>query len=343
MNSIGYYYTSKSPAYDRWSTPIDGIEELADLLALYNHMLLVDGSYPSRNIYPEVKKWCESGTNQNYKALFFTSQDYGCFINSTCADTSFSSDSFEGKFLGISKLGPQDIGPTDKPFKIIPLPSSHWVVDYLIRYNKDSATTLWHYPTYEFGYSGYPDAIIPIETAKPIFSDGSGSKIVGVVNRTVSCVSVFLPFDAGALQFRSDTSLQVSQDPKYQWITDINSIANIFFSGSCGFDAVQHDIQNSNFTFSLNQNYPNPFNPVTTIQYEIPSREFVKIVLYNSLGQQVSTVVNELKEPGSYTTTFNARSLTSGISAKGGYASGVYFYEMRAGSFVSVKKMLLMK
>lgn len=86
-------------------------------------------------------------------------------------------------------------------------------------------------------------------------------------------------------------------------------------------------------TYTLGQNYPNPFNPSTSIDYEVGSAVNVRIDIYNLLGQFVGTVVNEEKGPGHYTASFTAQSLSSGM----------YFYTMRAGDFVSVKRMVLVK
>lgn len=85
--------------------------------------------------------------------------------------------------------------------------------------------------------------------------------------------------------------------------------------------------------FSLEQNYPNPFNPTTVIKYSIPEVSKVMLKLYNLLGEEVSTLVNEEKVAGYYTVEFNAANLPS----------GVYFYQLIAGDFVQTKKMILMK
>ncbi|MCZ7602034.1 MAG: T9SS type A sorting domain-containing protein [Melioribacteraceae bacterium] len=90
--------------------------------------------------------------------------------------------------------------------------------------------------------------------------------------------------------------------------------------------------------FSLSQNYPNPFNPSTTIKFTVPSdvkREtsITKLVVYDILGREVKTLVNEVKAPGTYEVTFNASQL----------ASGVYFYRLQSGSFMQTKKMILMR
>jgi hypothetical protein len=86
-------------------------------------------------------------------------------------------------------------------------------------------------------------------------------------------------------------------------------------------------------SYSLSQNYPNPFNPSTTISFQIPISGFVKLVVYDILGEEVATLINEEKIAGSYEVDFNVRNL----------ASGIYFYTINAGSFTSTKKMILMK
>jgi hypothetical protein len=92
--------------------------------------------------------------------------------------------------------------------------------------------------------------------------------------------------------------------------------------------------ENSNpVSFSLEQNYPNPFNPSTRIVYSIPKASNVTLNIYNVLGQQVKTLVHETQSQGTYTVTFNATSLPSGI----------YFYRIDAGDYNQVKKMILLK
>ena len=85
--------------------------------------------------------------------------------------------------------------------------------------------------------------------------------------------------------------------------------------------------------FSLEQNYPNPFNPSTSIKFNIPKQSNVKLVIYDVIGKEVATLVNEMKQPGSYEAVFNGDN----------FASGVYFYRLEAGNFTDVKKMVLIK
>jgi len=89
--------------------------------------------------------------------------------------------------------------------------------------------------------------------------------------------------------------------------------------------------------FSLLQNYPNPFNPSTKIEYSLANAAQVSLKIYNVLGNEVATLVNERQEAGSYTVSFGINNGTFSLS------SGVYFYRLETGSFVSTKKLVLMK
>jgi len=86
-------------------------------------------------------------------------------------------------------------------------------------------------------------------------------------------------------------------------------------------------------SFRLAQNYPNPFNPTTSIDYSINSKGMVNLTVYNLLGHEVATLVNEVKSLGNYTVLFDASNLPSGI----------YFYQLKAGSEVTTQKMTLLK
>ncbi|MBS1513821.1 MAG: T9SS type A sorting domain-containing protein [Bacteroidetes bacterium] len=85
--------------------------------------------------------------------------------------------------------------------------------------------------------------------------------------------------------------------------------------------------------FSLSQNYPNPFNPATVISYRLPAAGSVSLIVYDALGNEVSTLVNEKQNAGSYSVEFNAASLPSGI----------YFYKLVTEKFSETKKMVLVK
>jgi hypothetical protein len=85
--------------------------------------------------------------------------------------------------------------------------------------------------------------------------------------------------------------------------------------------------------FQLHQNYPNPFNPVTNIKFDLAKESNVKLIVYDALGREIETLVNQLMKPGFYSYSFNGKNL----------ASGVYFYKIITSEFTDIKKMLIMK
>jgi hypothetical protein len=133
-----------------------------------------------------------------------------------------------------------------------------------------------------------------------------------------------------------------SNSPKNYSYLDKSAIQNgIYYyrlqqinnDGSSKFSQVASAKIDIPLTYTISQNYPNPFNPTTTINYSIPVPDKVTIKVYNILGDEVTTLVNEQKDAGRYQVTFNASQ----------YASGVYFYRVQAGNFVQTKKMILLK
>jgi hypothetical protein len=86
-------------------------------------------------------------------------------------------------------------------------------------------------------------------------------------------------------------------------------------------------------TYNLYENYPNPFNPETKIKFDLPIDNYVMIKVYNILGKEIYTLVNDFKQAGRYLVSFNGSNLSSGI----------YYYKITAGNFEQVKKMILIK
>lgn len=110
------------------------------------------------------------------------------------------------------------------------------------------------------------------------------------------------------------------------WRVDELEIGGLDLVGVCEKENVPTE-------YTLSQNYPNPFNPTTVISYQLPIAGFVSLKVYDVLGREVATLVNKEQNAGNYKVEFNANNLSSGI----------YFYRMEAGDFVSVQKMILMK
>ena len=128
----------------------------------------------------------------------------------------------------------------------------------------------------------------------------------------------------------------------YAFIDPDNTISEVHEENNIGFvplmvsgaTFVEEEMKNSlPNLYALEQNYPNPFNPSTKIRYSVPQSSNVMLKIFDILGNEIETLVNEEKQIGTYELTWYAKDLPS----------GVYFYQIRAGSFVKTKKMLLLK
>jgi hypothetical protein len=131
-------------------------------------------------------------------------------------------------------------------------------------------------------------------------------------------------------------------EPKeYSYIDDISTLQGkllvyrlkqLDFDGSFEYSNVV-EVEVTPIHFELSQNYPNPFNPTTAIRYSVPMEGLVTLKVYNTVGEEVIILANEVKQAGIYEVEFDASNLPSGI----------YFYKLQASSFVQVKKMILLK
>ena len=122
-------------------------------------------------------------------------------------------------------------------------------------------------------------------------------------------------------------------DPKLETGNYTYRLKQIDFDGTFTYsDEVNVEVEIP-LVYSLEQNYPNPFNPSTTIKYSISEDGFVKLSVYNLLGEEVTTLVNNEQKAGRYEVAFDASR----------FASGVYMYRLESNNFLSIKKMLLVK
>lgn len=124
------------------------------------------------------------------------------------------------------------------------------------------------------------------------------------------------------------------------WIqssTSLPLMQNILYRLVNTLTGVQNNRGNEPAGFHLSQNHPNPFNPVTRIKFDLPKSTNIKLVIYDVLGREIETLVNENKKAGSYEVEWSA---TGGGSR---YASGVYFYKLITDEYVETKEMVLLK
>ena len=168
-------------------------------------------------------------------------------------------------------------------------------------------------PNPEFLYStGYLGGSFVLTNPVPMYgegifpSDGFGGRAGYKLTGTDSCFAVFESLPGGS---------------------------NAYAVSGCDEPVSVENNDPAPDNYSLSQNYPNPFNRITTIKYSIPSLSFVKIKVYNLLGQEIAELVNKELQTGNYEVSFDATN----------FPSGIYFYRMEAGNFVQTKKMILMK
>ncbi len=106
-----------------------------------------------------------------------------------------------------------------------------------------------------------------------------------------------------------------------------------FFTKEAGITRVGAKHGNASVKFSVSQNYPNPFNPSTTITFTLPIKSFVTLIVFDSLGREVSKLVSEEMLPGTHSRQWNAE----------GFSSGTYFFRLQAGSYITTKKLVFLK
>lgn len=154
-----------------------------------------------------------------------------------------------------------------------------------------------------------------------IFADESGSGILNVANGLCSTVHYVIVND-----------IDCSQPTCIYYFYPVNS-AFSYVDSDCGCDEDNKLKSNNQINSILLQNYPNPFNPSTDISFYLTEPMNVKLTIYNSIGEEVSILVNDFLRPGSHKFSFNGSDLTSGI----------YFYKIETENFTDIKKMVLLK
>lgn len=160
--------------------------------------------------------------------------------------------------------------------------------------------------------------------------------------------AVFVP--APGVRIPIDFAINDRDDPSatgprkgimcYSPISNDDSYKSMFYwsnTWTAGSAAAVEKTDGIALEFELSDNYPNPFNPSTQIRYSIPHSAMVSLKVYDMIGRQVASLVDGYQEAGKYTVTFNTKEKALNLS------SGVYFYRLEAGSFMSVNKMLLLK
>ncbi|HEX9658970.1 MAG TPA: T9SS type A sorting domain-containing protein, partial [Rhodothermales bacterium] len=163
---------------------------------------------------------------------------------------------------------------------------------------------------------------------------GSITARLGDMSATDTTIVTFLarPRQAGAGSAVTNVAVVEALSPDS---VDANNRAEVEITIKLNTATESNDLPDS---FALRQNYPNPFNPITTIDFDLPAREFVRLTVHNVLGQPVAQLISASLEAGRYSVNWDARTI-GGTPA----GSGMYFYTLEAGSHVSTRSMILLK
>lgn len=181
------------------------------------------------------------------------------------------------------------------------------------------------------------------------FSGIGAKNILSVNSNAVSSVYKSLHFGSGSADTAKIAAVRFENSQLnyrgfylsfgFEFITDEKKAIDLvnkiiaYVSDTTGIPTFIDNIEGVPLIFSLEQNYPNPFNPVTTINFTIPNNAHVKLKIYNSLGEEILTLLNKNLEAGKHTAHFDGRKLSS----------GVYFYRIEAGQNEQTKKLILLK
>ena len=173
-----------------------------------------------------------------------------------------------------------------------------------------------------------------------LFNYGTGNLNISSISSSAPQFSVtgfpsVIPqneFAYARIKFRPDQFNQTFTSSLSIQSNDTTIFVNVtgYSNSTIGVTTISSEIP---VNYSLSQNYPNPFNPVTNLEFGITNLEFVRLKIYDNLGKEIATLVNQNLKPGSYKYNFDASGLTSGI----------YFYKLETDNFSATRKMLLVK
>ncbi|MFC2085179.1 choice-of-anchor D domain-containing protein, partial [Bacteroidota bacterium] len=234
IETIERWWTNFWPAgFDAWDINNDGINELNDALAEYNYVIQLDGSGPIYDLSNYAQSYLSSGTTDNPKAYFLSSQDYGYIVNYTGQeDKYFSPGSFQYDYLGVEGIINQEFGCCgDNQIELIPI-SDMYLSEWAEKYNNDNGTSYWYRPFRSLSFDNWIDAIDVVDGGNAsVFMygwDGSQNQVVGVSNYGDGFYTAFITYDYLGTDFRGNPDVEWEDDPDAQWSYGVGNQAGKF-------------------------------------------------------------------------------------------------------------------
>ncbi|MEO8211324.1 MAG: YCF48-related protein [bacterium] len=272
--------------------------------------------------------WVEYGSSESYSSIYFTDQTNGWLLSNYGDDTGHDT-AFLIKTINSGDNWTRIISKDKNTFKKIQFISFNtgYILarDQLNGFNRNLILK-----STDGGINWidiYPDIQFSLD-AMYFIDEDTGWVAGGKIYKTINGGSNWsLQLDNG-LQFINAINFV---NTLTGWAVGEGGLILKTITG--GLTSIGYSNENIPNDFSLSQNYPNPFNPTTNINFSIPKSSFVTLKVYDMLGKEVASLVNENLNPGSYYFDFNAANLTSGI----------YFYKLTTLNFTDIKKMTLLK
>lgn len=309
-------YPSKGSAHIMNNFKVDNDADLSTdvYVALDNNYLYVAYDVTDDIVYADDDKYMSTGYSW---ALDACELELGLYNQQASQHTAYQRGSYPDYHIRFNKVrARQDHWTAEKDSLLLPGPDYYWQEKFPTGYTVEARVALDHLANWRKSNTMTRDTIgtlidgmkIPFDI---VLGDNDGKNSTDLGSNREGQIS-WSPFN-------NDNGWWGPQYWMYTWLgnTDVTDVKE---------EALP-------FTYTLSQNYPNPFNPTTQIKYSISKVGNVSLKIYDVLGRVVSDLVNQEQQPGNYSVRFDASKL----------ASGVYFYRIESGSFVSVKKMMLVK
>jgi hypothetical protein len=324
------------------------LSDLHVLMEQYNAILEVTGDGGAKDLTHYSGEWLMRSASLppgQKRYYLFADQDHGFISNNQ--DTVFADTDPHVLYFGVKAVKNQDFPKLQNVMREVTFPwqlsvsgqiGSDVLFGFIPAALAQDSVTLWYHPYYEVPlFTNRMDELQPAPNGQALFFDKKSSVPVGVkaTDPNGKWQSYFLAFDWMALDVRGDTSSTLYEypflDPKYKWIVDIQNIGKTM--AALGSITSVQERPSVPEEYALLQNYPNPFNPATTIEFHLPADEKVTLTIYDILGKEVKTVLNQTMAAGKHSVVWNAAQAPSGI----------YFYRLTAGGFTKTRKLLLLK
>ena len=329
---VGYYFRQVPEfKFDQWYYGALS----AELLNNYKHIFEICTNGPLDDNDEAVKTWLTADPTRNY---FLSGEEYLGWDNNY-TDMTYAAGDFEYDVLGIAAsyndISFDGTAGQALPSRLFAVQGSELGGALYTAFTAYGTDSLQYDPIYELGLStsqwidGF-DAAPGVEVDMNVESRGiAGAPAV----QNKPAMAHHVTANGNHVVFSTYDPLAINSSPSYFWWSD--SVVAPHYKAIEYFNiilGVEENNLNPN-QYNLAQNYPNPFNPTTTITYSVAQKGNVSLKVFNLLGQEVATLVDAVKSVGTHQVNFDASKISS----------GVYFYTITSGEFVSTKKMMLIK